>query len=73
MPDRLVERLVMNVIEAPSPDRPRFDGSSESLTHQAGDEFAAVLATRCAGERAVLPFQEAPGVDHHRHEELTLP
>ena len=45
----------------------------ESARDQAGDEFAAVLPTRRAGERAVLPFQEAPGVDHDGHEELTLP
>ena len=34
---------------------------------------AAVLATRRAGDRAVLQFQEAAGVDHHGHDELTLP
>ena len=73
LPDRLVERLVVNVVETPSPDRSWLDGSGESASHQAGDEFAAVLAARRAGERAVLPFQEAPGVDHDRHEELTLP
>jgi hypothetical protein len=28
---------------------------------------------RGAGEPAVLSFQEAPGVDHDGHEELTLP
>ena len=73
LPDGLVERLVVNVVETPSPDGSWLDGSGESAGDQAGDEFAAVLATRRAGERAVLPFQEAPGVDHDRHEELTLP
>ena len=73
MPDGLVERLVVHVVETPSPDRSWLDGSGESASHEARDEFAAVLAARRAGERAVLPFEEAPGVDHDRHEELTLP
>jgi len=73
MPDGLVERLVVNVVETPSPDGSWLDGSGESASDQAGDKFAAVLATRRTGERTVLPFQEAPGVDHDRHEELTLP
>src|SRR5712691_606891 len=73
LPDGLVEWLVVNVVETPSPDGTWLDRSGESAIDQAGDEVAAVLATRCAGERAVLPFQEAPGVDHDRHEELTLP
>ena len=64
---------MVNVVETSSPDGSWLDGSGESASHQAGDELAAVLAARCAGERAVLPFQEAPGVDHHGHEELTLP
>ena len=64
---------MVDVVEAPSPDGPWLDGSRESAGHQAGDELAAVLAARRAGERAVLPFQKAPGVDHHGHEELTLP
>ena len=40
---------------------------------EAGHELAAVLAARGAGERAVLPLQEAAGVDHDGHEELALP
>ena len=48
-------------------------GSGESASNEAGDKIAAVLAARRGGERAVLPFEEAPGVDHHGHEELTLP
>ena len=63
----------MDVVQTSSSDRPWFDGSGESAGHQAGHELAAVLAARRAGERAVLPFQKAPGVDHDGHEELTLP
>jgi len=73
MPDGLAEGFVVNVIEASSADGSRFDGSGESASHQASDELAAVLPASCGGERAVLSFQKAPGVDHHRHEELTLP
>src|SRR5262245_22438028 len=72
LPDGLIQRLVMNVVETPSADRSWLDGSRESTGNQAADEFAAVLATHRTGERAVLPFEKAPRVDHHGHEELTL-
>ena len=71
--DRFVERLVVNVVQPSSPDRPRFDGTGESSRHETGHELTAVLPAHGAGERAVLPLQETAGVDHHGHEELPLP
>jgi hypothetical protein len=47
LPDGLIQRLVVNVVETPSADRSWLDGSGESARNQAGDELAAVLATRC--------------------------
>ena len=72
MPDRLVERLVVNVVQAPSSDGSRLDGSGESARDQAGNELSAVLAASGTRERAVLAFQEAAGVDHDGDKELTL-
>ena len=63
----------MDVVQAPAADRSWFDGSGESMTDQPPDELTAVLAAGGARERAVLPFQKAPGVDHDGHQELTLP
>jgi hypothetical protein len=72
LPDGFVERLVVNVVETPSPNRSWLDGSGESASDQAGHELAAVLAACRTGERAVLPLQKASGVDHDSHEELAL-
>ena len=58
LPDSLVQRLVVNVVETPAPHGSWLDGSRESAGDQAGDKFAAVLATRRPAECAVLPFQE---------------
>ena len=71
--DRFVERLVVDVVQPSSPNRSRLDGTGESARHETGHELAAVLAAHRAGEGAVLPLQEAAGVDHHGHEELPLP
>ena len=71
--NRFVERLVVDVVHPPSPDRSRLDGPNESSVHETGHELAAVLAARRAGEGAVLPLQKAAGVDHDLHEELALP
>ena len=72
-PNRFVERLVVKVVEAPSPNRSGLDRPGESAGDQAGDEFAPVMAADCAREHTALAFQEAPRVDHNGHEELTLP
>jgi hypothetical protein len=71
-PDRLVERLVVNVVQPTSSDRARLNGSCESAGNQAGNELAAVLASSGTRERAVLAFQEAAGVDHDGGEKLAL-
>ena len=71
--NRFVERLVVDVVQPSSPDRSRLDGSGESAGYETGHELTTVLAAHGAGERAVLPLQKAAGVDHHGHEELTLP
>ena len=71
--DRFVERLVVDVVQPSSPDRSRFDGTGEAARHETGHELTAVLPADRAGEGAVLPLQEAAGVDHHGHEELPLP
>jgi hypothetical protein len=71
-PNRLVERLVVHVVQAPSPDGSRLNGSGESARDQAGHELAAVLAANGACVRAVLPLQETAGVDHDGGEELAL-
>ena len=71
--DRFVERFVVDVVQPSSPDRSRFDGACESARHETGHELAAVLSAHGPGEGAVLPLQEAAGVDHHGHEELPLP
>ena len=42
--DRFVERLVVNVVQPPSPEGSRLNGSGESARDQAGNELAAVLA-----------------------------
>ena len=73
LPNRLVERLVVDVVQAPTSDGPWLDGSRESAGHQSGHELPAVLAAHRTGELAVLPLQKASGVDHDGHEELTLP
>ena len=70
--NRLVERLVVDVVQATTSDGPWFDGSCESAGHQPGHELPAVLAARRAGELAVLALQKTSGVDHDGHEELTL-
>jgi hypothetical protein len=64
---------VVDVIQAPAPDGPWLDDSRESAGHQSGHELPAVLAPHRAGELAVLPLQKTSGVDHDRHQELTLP
>ena len=50
--NRLVERLVVDVVQAPTSDRPWLDGSRESAGHQPGHELPAVLAAHRAGELA---------------------
>ena len=40
--DRFVQRLVVNVVQAPSSRRSRLDGSGESARDQAGNEVTAV-------------------------------
>ncbi len=54
--DRLVERLVVNVVETPTADGSWLDGSGESARGQPGGARAAVLAARGSSERAVLPL-----------------
>jgi hypothetical protein len=71
--DRFVQRLVVNVVQPPSPNRSRLDDTDESSARETRHELAAILAAHCAGEGAVLPLQEAAGVDHHGHQELALP
>lgn len=70
--DRFVQRLVVNVVEAPLPHRPGLDDTDESAGRETRHELAAVLAARRSGEGAVLPLKEAARMHHHRHEELTL-
>ena len=71
--NRLVERLVVDVVQASTSDGPWFDGSRESAGHQPGHELPAVLAAHRAGELAVLALQKTSGVDHDGHKETTLP
>ena len=73
LPNRFVERLVVDMVQAPTSDGPWLDGSGESAGHQPGHELTAVLAAHGTGELAVLPLQKTSGVDHDRHQELTLP
>jgi hypothetical protein len=70
--NRFVQRFVVDVIQASTPDGPRLDGSRQSSGHQAGHELPAVLAAYRVGEVAVLPLQKTAGVDHDGHEELAL-
>ena len=70
--DRFLQRLVVNVVQAPSSHRSRLDGSGEAARDQAGNELPAVLAANGARERAVLALQEAAGVDHDSDEELAM-
>jgi hypothetical protein len=70
--NRLVERLVVDVVQASTSDRPWFDGSRESAGHQPCHELPAVLPARRAGELAVLALEKTPGVDHDGHKETTL-
>ena len=71
--DGLVQRPVVNVVEPSAAHRSGLDGTGEPARHESADEVAAVLAAHGAGERAVLPFKEAAGVDHDGHQELALP
>jgi hypothetical protein len=71
-PDCLIERLVVNVVQAPSSHESRHNGSGESKRYEAGNELPAVLAASSTRERAVLAFQEAAGVDHDCDEEIAL-
>src|SRR5690606_32277151 len=70
--DRFVERLVVDVEQPSSPDRPGFDGPSKAARHEPGHERTTVLSAYCARERAVLALQEAAGMDHHGDEERPL-
>ena len=70
--NRFVDRLVVDVVQPTTSDRPWFDGSCESAGHQSGHELPAVLAAHRTGELAVLALQKASRVDHDGHEELTL-
>jgi hypothetical protein len=72
LPDRLVERLMVDVVQAPSSDGPGLDGSDESAGDQPGHEFSAVLTAHRTGELAILPLQKTSGVDHDGDEELAL-
>ena len=44
--NRFVHRLVVDVVQPTTSDRPWFDGSCESAGHQSGHELPAVLAAR---------------------------
>ena len=70
--NRFVERLVVDVVQPPSPHPSRLDDADESASHETGHELAAVLAAHGAGEGAGLALQKAARVDHCSHEELAL-
>jgi hypothetical protein len=71
-PDRFVQRLVVNVVQAPASDGSRHNATGESTRDKAGNELPAVLTASGTRERAVLALQEAAGVDHDGDEELAL-
>jgi len=72
LPDRLVERLMVDVVQATASDGPGLDCSDEPAGDQPGHEFAAVVTAHSTGELAVLPLQKTSGVDHDGDEELAF-
>ncbi len=61
LPNRRVERLVLDVIHPPAPHRARRDRRGVALCDQAFDEVVALLAVGDVRELAVLPFEEHAG------------
>lgn len=58
LPDRRVERLVLDVIHPPPPHRARRDRRGIAQRDQALDEVVALLSVGDVRELAVLPFQK---------------
>ena len=72
LPDRCVERLVLDVIHPPAPHRARRDRRGVALRDQAFNEVVTLLAVGDVRELAVLPFQKHPGEEQDVRQEPGL-
>ena len=70
--DRLVERLVLDVIKPPAVDRSGRDRRRVPFVDELGEKIVGLLAVREARECAVLPFEEHAGEDQHMDQEPRL-
>jgi len=72
LPNRLVERLVLEVDEPSSVQRAGGDHCHVPAVDELPQKVMRLLAVGDAGERAVLPLQKDPCIDHDMHEEPRL-
>ena len=70
--NRLVERLVVQVVQAAAMERPGCDGPGVAADHEPVEEVVRLLAVGDAGEGAVLPLQKDAAVDEDQGEKPRL-
>jgi hypothetical protein len=72
-PDRLIEGLVLDVIEPSAMEGAERDGGGVAAAEELLQEIMCLLPVRDAGELPVLPLQEDAAMEEHVQEEARLP
>ena len=70
--NRLVERLVLDVIEPAAVQRARGNRRGVPVSDELGQKVVRLLAVGVTGERPVLSFEKHAGEDEHVHRKPCL-